>query len=533
MEEGPVTVTVIYGYPLPFFEDWASGGFELNEWTTECDNWCVNSQTGNPLPSAEFQYDPLLTNYECGFISYPLLGSDIIDGDIWLDFDIMLDSRFDTAVNEKLLVKVWENNTWHTVAEFINEGDIDWTSSHIDITDIAKGNDFRLGFFATGLNSLDIFGWYIDNIHVYRVCRPPINLEATAEWSVTGFYVNLNWVPPYAMQGEWISYNDGTFENAMASEEGGAGLAQVFTPPQYPCTVTQVRFFVSDFNSYFQDEEVYVLTGNGATILAGPYVIPGVENDWVTVDIDDVTITEGTFMVATFNVLPNGPYIGMDDSYYDATLYFGSIGDFTELGELGYFYIGCHEAYVEHEITDNLVVNSVLTSPQSNDSRAEISESNTFSNGTIKPTRDLLGFNIFRNVDFGEFELIDYTADTIYTDTLYTGGWYCYYTTAVYDQCESDASNIACPIISSIEELGSENTISVYPNPAKDFINIISTENINKITVINFAGQKVFEKKISDETNILLNTASYKTGVYIIKIETEDGITAKRITITR
>ena len=535
MEEGPVRVTVTYGYDLPFFEDWENGTFEFNEWTTECDNWGINGQIGNPLPSAEFQWDPLLTDYECGLISYPLLALDMIDGDIWLDFDLMLDSRFDTAVEEKFIAKVWENGTWHAVAEFINEGDMGWTSNHIDITALAKGSDFRLGFFATGLNSVDIIGWYVDNIHVYRLCAPPFDLAATIDEYDTEAYVYLNWTPPGSSggEGEWISYNDGTFENAIASTDGGAGLAQVFTPPQYPCTVTKVRFFVSDYLNYYQDEEVYVLTGDGATILAGPYVVPGVEADWVTVDVDPVTITEGTFMVATFNVIPDGPFIGMDDSYYDATLYFGSVGAFTELGEYGYFCVGSHEAYVEY-VSDNVVVNSVLTSPQSNGLRADISESNTFSNGTIKPNRDLLGFNVFRNWDGAAFEFIGYTTDTVYTDTLYTGGLYYYYATTVYDQCESDSSNndnVTCYV--GIEELALEGTISVYPNPASDFVNVVSTEAITRITVINYVGQIVYEEKVSDETNILLNTASYETGVYMIKIETDDVITVKRVTITR
>jgi hypothetical protein len=537
MEEGPVNVTVTYGYPLPFFEDWENGTFEYNEWTTECDNWRVNGQIGNPLPSAEFQWDPLLTDYECGLISFPLLAIDMIDGDIWLDFDLMLDSRFDTAVDEKFIVKVWENGVWHAVAEFINEGDMDWTSNHIDITAIAKGADFRLGFFATGLNSVDIIGWYVDNIHVYRLCAPPFDLIAEHRYiSVDEGEIKLSWTHPGAVEGEWISYNDGTFENAFASTDGGAGIAQVFTPPQYPCTITKVRFFVSGYLNYYQDEEVYVLTGDGATILAGPYVVPGVEDDWVTVDVDDVTITEGTFMVATFNVLPDGPFIGVDDSYYDATLYFGTVGDFTELGEWGYFFIGSHEAYVEYAISDNVVVNSVLTSPQSNGSRADISESNTFSNGTLKPNRDLIGYNILRNDEGGIFEQIndEIVLDTIYIDTTGIWGELCYYVTAVYDQCESDSSNNACvPNWVGIEELTFEDAITVYPNPASDFVNVVSTENITKITVINYVGQIVYEKKVSDETNIMLNTASYETGVYMIKVETDNMITVKRVTITR
>ena len=536
MEEGPVIINFFIPIILPFYEGWEQGSFDFQGWTTNVDNWKINSQVGNPLPCAEFQGDTALTNYNCGLISSTLLGQDIIDGEVWFDFDIMLDSWVDTAIEEKMIVKVWENDTWHTVAGFINQGDMDWTLNHINISEFAKGNNFKLGFFATGLNSADIVSWYIDNIHVYRVCLPPYNMSVEMEEFVTVAYVYIDWTAPYANYGEWLSYNDGTFEQAFASTDGGAGIAQVFTPPQYPCTITEVRFFVSGYLNYYQNEEVYVLTGDGATILAGPYVVPGVEDDWVTVDVDDVTITEGTFMVATFNVLPDGPFIGVDDSYYDASLYFGSIGSFTELGEWGYFYIGSHEAYVEYETSDNVIVNSVLSKPKSNDKRSDIVMSNTFSDGTKRPDRDLLGYNIFRSSNGGEFELIneELVLENTYTDTLYTGGWYCYYATAVYSQCLSGSSDTACtPCFVGIEKLSLESSISIYPNPAKDFINIISTENINKITIINFAGQKVYEKKITEKTSIKLNTASYESGVYIIKVETEDGITAKRVAITR
>jgi hypothetical protein len=114
MEEGPVYVFFPCHLILPFYEDWNSGNFEFNDWTTECDNWQINIQTGNAPPSAEFQGEPALANYDCALISDFISAEFIIDGDIWLDFDIKLDSWIDTAVNEKLLVKVWENDTWHT-----------------------------------------------------------------------------------------------------------------------------------------------------------------------------------------------------------------------------------------------------------------------------------------------------------------------------------------------------------------------------------------------------------------------------------
>jgi len=93
----------------------------------------------------------------------------------------------------------------------------------------------------------------------------------------------------YFLVDEWIYYHDGSFENSFCSTEGGAGLAQVFTPEEYPITVTKVAYYNDDYGIPGQENEVYVLTGDGSTVLAGPYSVTGEYGDtWVPVDIDDV-----------------------------------------------------------------------------------------------------------------------------------------------------------------------------------------------------------------------------------------------------
>ncbi len=57
--EGPFDVCVEYGWPLAFVEDWNTGSFDPNLWD-HGDNWVVNGQFGNPLPCAEFKWDPVL-----------------------------------------------------------------------------------------------------------------------------------------------------------------------------------------------------------------------------------------------------------------------------------------------------------------------------------------------------------------------------------------------------------------------------------------------------------------------------------------
>ena len=71
-----------------------------------------------------------------------------------------------------------------------------------------------------------------------------------------------------------------------------------------------------------------------------------------------------------------------------------------------------------------------------------------------------------------------------------------------------------------------EGSITIYPNPAEDVINISSSNQINNVTVFNFIGQPVYQ----GNSNII-NTTNFKTGVYIIRIETTEGLTTEKITI--
>ncbi len=533
MIEGPVNVCVSYGFPLPFMEDWEAGTFENKDWEVQCDNWDISTVIGNDGNSATFQWDPIQENYDCGIITYPLLGNDVVDGDIYLDFDLKIDDRFDTVTTELLTIRVWAGGEWTDITSFAAEGDKDWESHHINISTPAKGNDFRVGFFANGESSLNIDGWYIDNVHVYQLCAEPFDLSSEKVFETQDMgVVELNWVSPGATVQEWISYNDGTFENAIASTEGGAGLAQMFTPEDYPVTISEVRYFNSSFEQYMQECEIWILAGDGETVLGGPYYVEdGPADDWVNVDIDDITLNSGTFMVATFNVMAGGPYVGMDDSFYDGSLYFGAVGDFTEMGEFGYFYVGSHEALVEYEMGDNVVVNSVLTAPQAsnNNQIANVSLSGTSAVAPAPASRELTGYNIWRNDELIETNWPDVT----YSDTVYEANQYCYYISAVYDQCESDTLGVVCEDF--VSGLGEETSgiLEIYPNPTKDDVTIESPVAIERITVLNYVGQVVYDATVVEETTVKLDVSAYESGVYFIKVETEDGLTTERVTVAK
>lgn len=69
-------------------------------------------------------------------------------------------------------------------------------------------------------------------------------------------------------------------------------------------------------------------------------------------------------------------------------------------------------------------------------------------------------------------------------------------------------------------ELIAGSTVSIYPNPATDVVNIASKENIASVEIIGLSGQKLMT---SNEKQI--NVSHLNKGIYIVKITTVDGKT--------
>jgi hypothetical protein len=81
-----------------------------------------------------------------------------------------------------------------------------------------------------------------------------------------------------------------------------------------------------------------------------------------------------------------------------------------------------------------------------------------------------------------------------------------------------------------LEEL--ESNISVYPNPAKEFIIVESTNDIRSIEITNYMGQVVHSVKAVEMTKRQVNTNTLSAGVYFVKVETDTGIEQVRIVIS-
>lgn len=69
-----------------------------------------------------------------------------------------------------------------------------------------------------------------------------------------------------------------------------------------------------------------------------------------------------------------------------------------------------------------------------------------------------------------------------------------------------------------------DNKLLIYPNPAKDFINISCSEKITNVKIINILGQSFLEINSTQ-----INISGFESGMYIFEIQTENNIYSKKI----
>ena len=79
--------------------------------------------------------------------------------------------------------------------------------------------------------------------------------------------------------------------------------------------------------------------------------------------------------------------------------------------------------------------------------------------------------------------------------------------------------------------LGVKNFVSEFvisPNPSLGIVNINYDKTISEVTVVNIAGQTVFNQKY-DENKVSLDISNLSPAIYFIKIKSENKITTKKI----
>ncbi|MBL7138947.1 MAG: T9SS type A sorting domain-containing protein, partial [Bacteroidales bacterium] len=83
-----------------------------------------------------------------------------------------------------------------------------------------------------------------------------------------------------------------------------------------------------------------------------------------------------------------------------------------------------------------------------------------------------------------------------------------------------------------INDLGA-GSIRVFPNPATEIVNVQSDFTIHNIEVMNFLGQEVYTQSGVDARATKINVSNLQAGVYFVKVTTQQGVRAVKITVAR
>ncbi|MPL70177.1 hypothetical protein SDC9_15930 [bioreactor metagenome] len=147
-------------------------------------------------------------------------------------------------------------------------------------------------------------------------------------------------------------------------------------------------------------------------------------------------------------------------------------------------------------------------------------------NTVVNDNGDMILTGMFNNsIDFGNIQLTSGGNSTAYI--------------AKYSSDSSflvpfeggDTLNDQKPISSFINEIAvTNNQLIIYPNPTKDDIYIISTnERINSYSILNTNGQRIINKENIKANKEKINLTNIPKGMYIIKIITDNNVYSRKV----
>lgn len=99
-----------------------------------------------------------------------------------------------------------------------------------------------------------------------------------------------------------------------------------------------------------------------------------------------------------------------------------------------------------------------------------------------------------------------------------------YYATQTVAGCESKtplAINAYNETL-NVSDVSKNSTITVYPNPVKEVLNLSSESKINKVIISDYSGRKVLERSLNGDNKV--DVQALVKGYYLIQIFTEKGV---------
>jgi hypothetical protein len=305
---------------------------------------------------------------------------------------------------------------------------------------------------------------------------------------------------------------------------------------------------------------------DGSQILVGssaPFTPP--TDDWLTVNVNDIPFAGMFYAMVKWNNFSSatnylgtdedGPYVADDLAWYSDGSAWSTLSAAT--GGSPSVCLLRATALVGGDMKSVTFGPSAKATGHVNASAGTFAQShramdthNYATMGIEKSASDsstLLGYNVYRTGDTGvppysKLNASPVTATTYvdtYPSTTEPGKTFKYYVTVLFNDsqtglplCESgsDTITVTFPAV-GVNEL-TNGQVMIYPNPASENVNVKSDYTIKGIEVMNFVGQTVWTNSNVESKTARINVTSLRSGVYFVKVSTDQGVRTVKITVT-
>ena len=82
----------------------------------------------------------------------------------------------------------------------------------------------------------------------------------------------------------------------------------------------------------------------------------------------------------------------------------------------------------------------------------------------------------------------------------------------------------------SVEE-HETTAVALYPNPAKNAVQVLAEEGLRHIVICNLLGQQIKAISLNGENRCTIYTSGFASGVYMVRIHTEKGVATQRLVV--
>lgn len=527
----PVTVAVPDTYSLPLYDDFDSGSTETNYWTKEL-------QYGDPLDA---NWSPIVYTgvvdkglyvactsgipYSSTFTSRPMDATDQTKVGISFAIFYMLVNSNEQPLDKDTLsidVTVDKGNTWTEVNSYVlNELSRQWCFRETDLSPWVAGKLFQVRLRKHGQGATT-FNYCIDLLKVGT--EPEKEAPEGLAGSSVDNRIDLIW--KNSCNAYQLNYLTNNYSGGLAIGDEGKPFiaANAFDAkdlePYKGKYLTSVKAFVNHHSNIEDSKDTHA----SVVVFEDGHLVREQEIESIAYNEDNIVVLNEPLLIDASKELK----IGMKIFDYDERqipITYQNTNDFVAgksdlysqdngktWQKLSDFY-----ATVEGKENDGHCcweISGCITDEQTVEAAPE-------------EDQDLFAYNVFRNGEQLNSQMV-YRQQTRYTDNAPLDQQATYEVVAYYlDGSVSDVSNaIVLGGENMIRSNQTDSRIIVTPNPATDYLTI--TGEFDRAILYSLKGEAVTETR-----NSRIDLTGLAEGVYLLKVESRDGVCNQKVMIRK